>query len=427
MLTMRRVLCLPLLLLLGACAHAKPAPVLAPAPAPTPTPAAVQAPPPPVVTAPAPRDDKLPVDKAVERFLTAPELRTEWFAPSFLGAVPFASIQPIRDQTAAALGAFQHLDGKDSPFDAVYDKGHVTVNAKLDAEGRFVGLFLKPVAPAAKSMDELLDAFKKLPGKVSVLVLDGSATLGALEPDASLAVGSTFKLATLAALRAQIDAKKRSWSTVVELSPQTRSLPSGLLQEWPDGAPLTLYALAALMISRSDNTATDTLIGALGRGNIEPFAGRNKPYLMTREMFLLKSHGAEPLLARYRAGDEAARRAVLDELKGHALPKVKDYPSDPTAIDVEWYFSTRELCELMRKVADLPLMTINSGVADKAAWDRVAYKGGSEPGVLNTTSWLEKGKHAYCVSTTWNAPSVLDEKAFFAADERAFAYLATLP
>ena len=84
-------------------------------------------------------------------------------------------------------------------------------------------------------------------------------------------MGSTFKLATLTALRRDIEKKKRAWTDVVTLRPEVRSLPSGILRDWPDGSPLTLYALAALMISKSDNTATDALIGLLGRDAIEPF------------------------------------------------------------------------------------------------------------------------------------------------------------
>ncbi len=406
----------PLLIsLMTACSSAPPPPPAAPIAPSTPTP-----------PIPPAGEAKLSVEQAVTRFFTAPVLREEWFAPQFLAAVPLAKIQSIRDQSAAR-GAFPEPRAQGPAIRGGLREGRVAVTASLDAEGRFTSLLLKPVVGVPKSIEEALDPFQKLPGKVSVLVLDGATTLGALEPDAPLAVGSTFKLATLAALRAQVDTKQRSWRDVVELSWRARSLPSGILQDWPDGAPLTLYTLAALMISRSDNTATDTLIRLVGRKAIEPLAARNRPYLMTRDMFHLKTPGNEALLARYRAGDEAARRALLDELANTPPPAAKDYPKEPTALDVEWFFTARELCALMAKVADLPFMTINPGVAEKGKFTRVAYKGGSEPGVLNTTTWLEKGSHAYCVSTTWNAPQALDENVFFQADQGVFHYLAALP
>ena len=42
------------------------------------------------------------------------------------------------------------------------------------------------------------------------------------------------------------------------------------------------------------------------------------------------------------------------------------------------------------------------GVPHPSDWDRVAYKGGSEPGVLNLTTWVSQGKHEHCISATWN-------------------------
>jgi beta-lactamase class A len=262
---------------------------------------------------------------------------------------------------------------------------------------------------------------------VSVLVLTDGHDQGAIEPETPLAVGSTFKLATLTELRAEIDKKKRSWSDVVQLRHDAKSLPSGVLQEWPDQAPLTLYTLAAMMISRSDNTATDMLIGVLGRNTIEPFASRNKPYLTTRDMFVLKAPANADLLARYRAGDEAARRALLKEIHDKPLPNGETYPKEPTALDVEWFFTTRELCGLMKGVHDLPLMSINPGVAKRKDWTSVAYKGGSEPGVINMTTWAEKGGHAHCVSATWNAPQKLDELSFTTAYKRILSFLKDQP
>ena len=55
-------------------------------------------------------------------------------------------------------------------------------------------------------------------------------------------------------------------------------------------------------------------------------------------------------------------------------------------------------------------MQINPGVAQKADWASVAFKGGSEVGVLSLTT-LAKAKSGatYCVSVIWNGPAALDE------------------
>lgn len=43
----------------------------------------------------------------------------------------------------------------------------------------------------------------------------------------------------------------------------------------------------------------------------------------------------------------------------HPLPDTSDFGPNPTAPDVEWFFTAQELCTLISKVADLPLMSIN--------------------------------------------------------------------
>ena len=188
------------------------------------------------------------------------------------------------------------------------------------------------------------------------------------------------------------------------------------MQTWPDGAPLTLQTLATLMISLSDNTATDALISVMGREVVETKTARNRPFLTTQELFKLKNPQNRPLLERYLAGDEAAKRAVLAELVDRPFPSVEVFAGAPVALEVEWFFSARQLCALIEEVQSLPLMSVNPGVADPANWQRIAFKGGSEPGVLNFTYWLEGEDGAtYCVSATQNnSEALIDETAFSA-------------
>ncbi len=152
-------------------------------------------------------------------------------------------------------------------------------------------------------------------------------------------MGSTFKLATLAALRAQVDTKQRSWRDVVELSWRARSLPPASSRTCLDGLRSPALRRAALMISRSDNTATDTLI-RLVAGQGHRVSRRAQQALPDDARHVpLQDPGNEALLARYRAGDEAARRALLDEL-ANTRPRRQRLPwAKPTALDVEWFFT----------------------------------------------------------------------------------------
>jgi beta-lactamase class A len=193
-----------------------------------------------------------------------------------------------------------------------------------------------------------------------------------------------------------------------------KSLPSGILLQWPDGTPITLATYENEMISISDNTAADALLSIAGREHVETFAEHDKPFLSTREAFVLKAPVNAALLARYRAANESGRRAMLLEIDGLPLPEISVFDAGPLATDVEWFFTPNELCSLMSKVSDLPAMHINPGVAKPADWQQIAYKGGSEPGVLNlTTAVIGKNGKRYCIAATWNNTAVLDEPRFY--------------
>ena len=252
-------------------------------------------------------------------------------------------------------------------------------------------------------------------------------TLAELNSTSPLAVASGFKLAVLQTLKSEIDANKRSWNSVIQIKPSGKSLPSGILHGWEDGSPVTLKSLATLMISVSDNTATDTLINLLGREAIESTSPRNSPFLTTRELFILKSDRNKQLLQRYRQGTQEERKLLLPDLAKLPLPSVAELEKkNPVAIDVEWFFSAEELCGIMAEVGDLPLMSINPGLINPEDWKKVSFKGGSEPGVLNITSLL-KGKNGknYCVVATWNNKDTpLDNSKFSKLYREVVTYLA---
>ena len=349
---------------------------------------------------------------AVRTVLTADPVPADLFAASFLAQVPVSKIIPIREQVTAALGTLLRAEGANGQYVAYYTRGTVKVFIHLDAQGKIDSLFLRE--PMFSSMDDALKPLESLPGTVSYVVIKNGQEIASFHQDRALGVGSTFKLAVLNALRQQIDAGKRHWTDVVKLQPGWKSLPSGILQSWPDGSPLTLATLATEMISISDNTAADSLIHVVGRQAIRPYGGSNVPFLTTRELFQIKSTNNEAVRSRYRTGDARQRAAVLSELDKQPLPDFAHLDQSPALDDIEWHFTNRDLCDLMRGVYDLPLMTVSPGVANPLQWKRIAYKGGKDWGVLSMTTWLEaKDGTRYCVSATWNnSASAVDETAF---------------
>ena len=363
---------------------------------------------PPVTLAPA--TSPSPAQR-LESLFTA-ELEAEWFAPAFLQQIPFSQIQPLIGQLRQTLGPLQQVEAVADGYRLTFAGGTVPAQIRLDEQGQIVGLFFGP-PELAVSLEEAMAAIEAFPGEASLLVLAGDEVLAAVAADQPLAVGSAFKLAVLAAVQRAIAADRLQWETVVSLWPEWRSLPSGLLQDWPLGSALTVETLATLMISLSDNTATDALIAVVGRGAVEAIAPRNRPLLTTREFFALKNPANSDALEAFRTGDLAAQRQVLVDLEAAPLPPVNLFDGDPVALDVEWFFSTRELCALMAEVRDQPLMQVNPGVANPEDWEAIAFKGGSEPGVLNLTTALTAADgRTYCVAATWNDPTQrLDETA----------------
>jgi hypothetical protein len=167
------------------------------------------------------------------------------------------------------------------------------------------------------------------------------------------------------------------------------------------------------MISISDNTAADSLIHFVGAKAIAPYAGGNDPFLTTREMAIMKSRSGAHLRGMYLTVDSPGGRAsALRQVDAMALPAVDTLETTPIPA-VEWHYSVRDLCRLMRRVASLPLMSVNPGVADASDFARVAYKGGSDAGILNLTTAVTTHRGTqFCFSATVNATTTVDESAF---------------
>ncbi len=116
-------------------------------------------------------------------------------------------------------------------------------------------------------------------------------------------------------------------------------MPTGVLQNLPDGTPVNLELLAQLMIQISDNTATDSLIEVLKKPRIEALSPRNIPILTTRELFQLIDPSNEKLKNKFKTGTKLARLEVLSELDKLPLPSVSSIGKSATWQEAEVYVS----------------------------------------------------------------------------------------
>ncbi|AKH41565.1 hypothetical protein FHS61_002053 [Altererythrobacter atlanticus] len=308
-------------------------------------------------------------------------------------------------------------------------------------ERKIAGFRLTEFQPVEDNAGKVSSDLQALPGSVSVYFapLEGGSPILSINADRQLAIGSTFKLYVLAALTRSIAEGEHGWDEVIALG--KRSFPSGQMQDWPDKAPVTAQTLASMMISISDNTATDTLIRLIGRDAVEAELAAsghsqpslNVPFMTTREMFTMKA-GPDDVLAAYRAGSASERERILSDIGDRPLELAQiseAFAAGPRAIDVEWLASGQDIAGIFRHIVALgdqtalDILAINPALSEdqQAGWPYIGYKGGSEPGVLNL-SWLlrnEEGAY-YVLSMGWNNPeAVLDQPAFELLSQRVLA------
>jgi len=168
-----------------------------------------------------------------------------WFAPSFLQAIPFAMITPIAKRVTDGLGAYRRTTGSSGTYISEFEKGTVEVRIHIDADGKIDGLRLLPPVLTAGGIEAAAKLLGALPGTVAYVLIENHKERAAQNADVPLAVGSAFKLAVLAALRDQIAAGRRHWSDVAPMQARWKSSPSGVLQSWPAGMPITMATYAA--------------------------------------------------------------------------------------------------------------------------------------------------------------------------------------
>lgn len=362
----------------------------------------------------------------------------ELFTDSFLMAVSTEQLATISDQLTSQFGAALSVESVNPPdatraalairMERAIARGGIAIDP---ANGnRISELLFQSFEPIDDSVEKIKTELTQLPGSLSAYFgpIEGAPGVISINSEAQMPLGSTMKLYVLAALGREIAQGKRSWDDVVTID--AHSFPSGAMQDWPLGSPVTLHTLASMMISISDNTATDQLIAELGQPAMAQIlyetahtaARLNTPWMTTRNMFLLKG-GNPDRLKTYAAADAEVRAQILAGIEDEPVERAdiqSAFAGGPVAIDVEWFANTSDLANLfqvMRAECDpevFEIMAINTSASPAIAqkWDYIGYKGGSEPGVLNLT-WLlrDKAGRDRMLSMSWaNPDAALEDK-----------------
>ena len=379
-----------------------------------------------------------------------------YFAPSFHAALPKEKWDAVVVSMTGQMGKPLAIDRLTAvtPFSANlrvrFERGVVNAQIAIDPAPphQVVGLLFTGPEMAGDTLDKLAADIRALPGTTGLGIYalgEGAPRLVAgIAPDKAMPLGSAFKLWVLGELAREVSAGERKWSDVVAIGPA--SLPSGITQNWPPGSPVTIQTLATLMISISDNTATDTLVSLEGE-QLDRFvtqAGvpRLAPVLTTRQMFALKSPANADLATQWATSlAPSARRTLLD---GNAA-RLRTTPVDPmmfagkpTKIDtLEWFASPAEtagILDWLRKQGGetpLPLLAINPGIdpTTRGKFDYVGFKGGSEPGVV-TLNFLVRRKDGrwLAIAAGWHRNDAgVEENRLIMLMTRALVLLADAP
>lgn len=346
------------------------------------------------------------------------EVVDERFAPGFIELV--GSAEAVRDSfvAAVALGPFRAIGYEETPASAgtrlATADGEYVMTVTVDDAGLISAASVQPapeIPEPAQSWDELTDRIDAIAAPTTVTVFDVSdgdldepvyqhGVLTGAQPS-----GSMVKLFVLLAVADAVAEGSLTWETPLTIGEDVRSLPSGVLQNEPDGAEVSVRDAAQGMIAISDNTATDLLIDAVGVDAVEARiadlapdgADATTPMLTTRSLFEI-GWGEGDLVEQWADADDDGRRALLEQVAGAPLTTTAAAVTVPVwDSGVDWFFSATDLARVhlaLDQVASTEsgapvaeILTSNPGLDFGDGWDHVAFKGGSSIGVLGG-SWV---------------------------------------
>lgn len=347
------------------------------------------------------------------------------FDAAALEQLPPAQLQDVFAQMqAAAPWTAVGYDGVETQARVTIESAQVTYDMSISVtpDARIQMLLFSPPQPErtpAASWDELTRQIDDAAFTAGVQVREvGGEVLYEGGDQAAGPIGSIFKLWVLGAVVDAVASGRLAWDDELVVDAVVRSLPSGELQDRPDGTKVTVREAADKMIAISDNTATDMLTRAVGRDAVEAAmvsmghsdAEANLPFATTREFFWLLFGDADLRALWTAAGDPDARRSVLERLPA-GVPDVATasaaQPGWPDGID--WFAAPDDLAAAhvaLQDRAQTPagapvreILSANPGLAFGDEWTYVAFKGGSSVGVLAGSWYLEREGGAPVVIT----------------------------
>ncbi|NLT30460.1 MAG: serine hydrolase [Propionibacterium sp.] len=346
------------------------------------------------------------------------------FAPVFLEQVPADQAEAVFTQLRGA-GPFTLTEwqdeGRRGKARLGSDQGDFDMQISVDEAGLIDGLLFTPAEETPEVTDPA-EASRALADRAqhsSFLWADGTCTpIEVHDENTVLPIGSMFKLYVLGAVVSGVEQGTIGWDDELTITEELKSLPSGTLQDEEAGTTVTVAEAARLMISISDNTATDLLIHHVGRDAVEAEVAAMghhepelmKPFLTTREMFQIALSDADlrqqwaTATGSPTEADPAvttAQREIVEGLPSWDRQFNEELFATPFWDEgLDWFASATDLCrahanlqERAGTAAGEPVREIlseNPGVpVDDAEY--LGFKGGSSVGEIGLSFWIERG------------------------------------
>lgn len=348
-------------------------------------------------------------------------------APSFLDQVTQVEFARVLTQLRergpyTVTGADQSQGvGRIASLALASSQQPVVLTIGLDEEGRVQTLLFQPdtsgTLPTLSAWADLDQALTELEGQAQVVVGEvdvpgGSCelvhTTEGLEPGGEPAPsGSVYKLLVLSAVVDAVAEGELTWDRRLTITPEVKSLPSGVLQDREDGSEVTVLEAARLMISISDNTATDLLVTAVGQPTLRAAATeagvdatRIMPVATTRQFFQLGWQVDAEVRRRWaEAAVPETREAILADLPEELDLDLATITEPRWEADIDFSLTGAEVCGLHARLQQQArtepgspvrdILSANPGIGPVAGVSYQAFKGGSAPGALAFSFYVE--------------------------------------
>jgi hypothetical protein len=319
----------------------------------------------------------------------------------------------LKDVATTARNAGLSIDSIRVSYDTVrVDLGKLSYSFRLarNPENQIISVDSLEMASIGTPLATLDARLAALPGQTSLLIMHGDNEVLARNAELPLQVSSVMKLGILRTLLDEQAAGRLKLSDTVEIKPELKALPSGSLQQLPNGTAFTLGSLATLMMRDSDNTASDMLIDRLGADKVAAALGL--PFIMTfHQWFMMK--GDSKFYDNYRARNDQARAELLKTTEPRVPLRYTETYSHPTPA-AGWFVSNRKLCSLGQSLVGSEAFELESTYVQYNEWASVASKaGGDETSRSDTLVVKRNDGEQFCVSMSWNtSEEIFDDQAY---------------